>query len=147
MEDNARKTATITVSPQPIITTVTIQPHENPPTSAEPGVTYVQVKPGHFTTIPGILKLVQIVSSGTDAGIHMLCGRPYVLNICVFARRRLQPALQRPSLLLLPYKSTPRSQKGPGQEYSRQEKVAERVLSRCISSKYQPKHRNTERPT
>lgn len=57
------KSATITVQqPQPIITTVTIQPNENPPTSNEPGVTYVQLRPGHFKTISGILQLVAIVS-------------------------------------------------------------------------------------
>jgi len=67
------KSATITVQqPQPIITTVTIQPNENPPTSNEPGVTYVQLRPGHFKTISGILQLVAILF----AVICMACASP-----------------------------------------------------------------------
>lgn len=56
--------ATITVYPQhqQVITTVTVHPNDQPPVSSEPGVTYVQLNPGHFTTIGGILKLIQIVS-------------------------------------------------------------------------------------
>lgn len=57
--------ATIMVYPQhqQVITTVTVQPNEPPPTSTEPGVTYVQLKPGYFTSMAGILLLVEIVSS------------------------------------------------------------------------------------
>ena len=56
--------ATITVYPQQqqVITTVTVQPNEQPPTSSEPGITYVQLKPGYFTTMSGILKLIETVS-------------------------------------------------------------------------------------
>lgn len=58
--------ATIMVYPQhqQVITTVTVQPNEPPPTSTEPGVTYVQLRPGYFSTLAGILKLVQVVSFG-----------------------------------------------------------------------------------
>lgn len=56
--------ATITVYPQhqQVITTVTVNPNEPPPVSSDPGITYVQLNPGHFTTFSGILKLVEIVS-------------------------------------------------------------------------------------
>ncbi len=56
--------ATITVYPQhqQVITTVTVHPNEPPPVSSDPGITYVQLNPGHFTTFSGILKLVEIVS-------------------------------------------------------------------------------------
>lgn len=62
--------ATITVYPQhqQVITTVTVHPNEPPPVSTDPGVTYVQLNPGYFTTFSGILKLIEIVS----CSIHYL---------------------------------------------------------------------------
>lgn len=64
-ENGVRKQqpATITVYPQQqqVITTVTVPSTEQPPI-AEPGVTYVQLKPGYFTKWPGILKLIELVS-------------------------------------------------------------------------------------
>ena len=57
------KPANINLYPnQQVITTVTIQPNENPPTSTTPGVTYVQLRPGFFKTLGGFLILVEIVS-------------------------------------------------------------------------------------
>lgn len=55
---------TLNVYPQrqQIITTVTMSPNDAPPQSNSPGVTFVQLKPGYFTTLPGILKLIEIVS-------------------------------------------------------------------------------------
>jgi len=57
-----RPTGTSAQSHPPIITTVTIQPNENPPVSDEPGVTYVQIAPGYFQTLGGVLLLVELVS-------------------------------------------------------------------------------------
>lgn len=71
MEDG-KKSATITVTPQPIITSVTIPASEQAPTSDEPGVTYVQLRPGYFTTLGGILKLVEILIGV----ICMACASP-----------------------------------------------------------------------
>ena len=64
-ENGIRKQpATIVVYPQhqQIITTVKVPVNEPPPTSTEQGVTYVQLRPGYFRTLPGILKLIEIVS-------------------------------------------------------------------------------------
>nr|CAH0106289.1 unnamed protein product [Daphnia galeata] len=66
--------ATITVYPQhqQVITTVTVHPNEPPPVSTDPGVTYVQLNPGYFTTFSGILKLIEILF----AVICMSCASP-----------------------------------------------------------------------
>ena len=63
-DQNHRKAATINVYPQhqQVITTVTVQPDEAPPTSEQPGVTYVQLSPGYFRSLGGILLLIEIVS-------------------------------------------------------------------------------------
>ena len=63
-DHNNRKPATINLYPahQQVITTVTVHPDEPPPTSATPGVTYVQLSPGYFRSLRGILLLIEIVS-------------------------------------------------------------------------------------
>lgn len=57
-----RPSGTTVLTNPPIITTVTIQPNEHPPVSDQPGITYVQIAPGYFKTLGGILLLVELVS-------------------------------------------------------------------------------------
>ena len=61
-QENQAPTLNVYPQRQQIITTVTVSPNDVPPQSNAPGVTFVQLKPGYFTTLPGILKLVEIVS-------------------------------------------------------------------------------------
>jgi len=46
--------------------------NENPPVSDEPGVTYVQIAPGYFQTLGGVLLLVELLL----AVICMACASP-----------------------------------------------------------------------
>lgn len=73
-DQNHRKPATINVYPQhqQVITTVTVQPDDPAPTSATPGVTYVQLSPGYFRSFGGILLLIEILF----AVICMACASP-----------------------------------------------------------------------
>lgn len=65
---------TLNVYPQrqQIITTVTVGPNDPLPKSEATGVTFVQLKPGYFSTLPGILKLIEILF----AVICMSCASP-----------------------------------------------------------------------
>lgn len=67
-----RPSGTTVLTNPPIITTVTIQPNEHPPVSDQPGITYVQIAPGYFKTLGGILLLVELLL----AVICMACASP-----------------------------------------------------------------------
>ena len=58
----SERNSTIIYPDQTVVTTVTVPSSENPPTSSDPDVTYVQLRPGYFRTFAGILKLIQVVS-------------------------------------------------------------------------------------